>query len=58
MTYEKYVDEVFIEEHNCLGLDMEEIEELIEDSTWEQRHKWLKKIGYVHLQGDYEASQF
>lgn len=55
MTFEQFVDDVFIEHHNCMGLGLDEIEELIEDSTWEQRRKWLKKEGY-NLREDYHAS--
>lgn len=54
-TFEQFVDEVFKEHHNCMGMDAEEIEELIDDSTFDQRRKWLIKEGY-NLRGDYHAS--
>lgn len=56
MTYEQWVDEVFKEHHNCMGMDQEDTQELMDESTWEQRHKWLKKNGYQTMKEDYENS--
>lgn len=41
------VDELFRDHHDCLGLDGEEIEDLIEESDWMDRYNWLKKNGYT-----------
>ena len=46
MKFNRIVEEIFIDHHDCLGLDHQEIEELIEESTFQQRYNWLKKIGY------------
>lgn len=46
MTYEQFVDEVFTDHHDHMGMDEDEILELIEDTTFEQRKKWLKRNGY------------
>lgn len=40
------IDNMFIDHHDDLGLDEQEIEGLMEESTTEQRYKWLKKNGY------------
>lgn len=44
--FKKAVDEQFILCHLDLGLDDEEIEDLMDESTFEQRFKWLKKFGF------------
>lgn len=46
MKFKNIVDEIFIDHHGCLGLNQQEIDELIEESTVKQRSNWLKKIGY------------
>lgn len=55
MTFEEYVTEVFSNHHDSGGMDTEEIQDLIEESTHEQRVKWLKSIGY-DLRKDYHNS--
>lgn len=49
----KIVDEVFKDHHDCLGLDEQEIEDLFEESTFQQRYTWLKKNGY-ELEEEYD----
>ena len=46
------VDELFVLHHLDLGLDEEEIEELMEESTWKQRSRWLEKNGYEEEEND------
>ena len=46
MTYKEHVIDVFIEHHNCMGLDLEEIEELMDGLPFQQLEKWLKQCGY------------
>ncbi len=46
MTYQQWLDDVFTEHHNCVGFSLEEIQDLIEESTPEQRKKWLSRNGY------------
>jgi hypothetical protein len=46
MTYEQYVLEVFRDHHDCMGMDSEEIEDLIEEASISAMEKWLSKIGY------------
>jgi hypothetical protein len=46
MTYEQYVEEVFKDHHDCMGLDSEETEFLMKESTFQQRERWLKRAGY------------
>lgn len=54
MTYQEWINDIFQEHHNCMGMDLDEIQDLIEDSTPEQRKKWLDKNGYdVSLQEYY-----
>jgi uncharacterized protein YcgL (UPF0745 family) len=38
--------ETFIEHHNCMGMDLEEAEDLFNDSELKQVKKWMKKSGY------------
>jgi hypothetical protein len=35
--------ETFIEHHNCMGMDIEEAEDLFNDSELKQVKKWMKK---------------
>jgi hypothetical protein len=46
MTYEEYVLEVFREDQNCLGYDLEEINDIIEEATVSQIEKFLLTKGY------------
>ncbi|MEM5014142.1 hypothetical protein WKH57_25875 [Niallia taxi] len=46
MPKNKFIDQMFIDHHDCMGLDQQEIDDIIEDSTFQQRYNWLKKIGY------------
>ena len=46
MTYKEYVYNVFIDHHLDSGLDTEEIQDIIEDSNFEQIERWLIKNGY------------
>lgn len=46
MKFKDIVDEIFKDHHDCMGLDEQEIDDLIEESTWKQRYNWLKKSGY------------
>jgi ADP-dependent phosphofructokinase/glucokinase len=46
MTYEQYVLDVFAEHHNSMGLDEEEINDIISETPFSQLEKWLIKIGY------------
>lgn len=40
------LDELFTLYHLDMGLADEEIEDLKEESTFEQRYRWLKKFGF------------
>lgn len=53
--YEEFVDDCFAEHHACMGMDWEEIHDLIENSSFKSREKWLKREGY-DLQGDFIAT--
>ena len=46
MTYEEYVIDAFIEHHNCLGMDIEEAEDIVKETPFHKIEKWLTKIGY------------
>lgn len=46
------IDELFTLHHLDLGLDDEEIEDLLEESTTESRFKWLKRNGYEVEEND------
>ncbi|WP_156187460.1 hypothetical protein [Peribacillus loiseleuriae] len=46
MAYQEYVYEVFRDHHDCMGMDEEEISELIEETSFAQIEKWLTKSGY------------
>lgn len=52
MTFEQFVNDTFIEHHNCLGVDLEEAQDLLDESTLRQRIKWLELQGY-DLEADY-----
>lgn len=42
----KIIDELFTLHHSDGGLDEEEINDLIKESTLDEREVWLKKTGY------------
>lgn len=42
----KVAEEIFILHHLDLGLDEEEVEDILQESSWKQREKWLIKNGY------------
>jgi hypothetical protein len=46
MTYEQFVIDVFKEDQNCKGMDMEEIEDIITETPFKQIEKFLTKSGY------------
>lgn len=46
MSYEQFVYEVFRDHHDCLGMDSEEIEDLIEDNDFSAIERFLVKAGY------------
>jgi hypothetical protein len=46
MKYTDYVKDVFIEHHNCMGMDLQEAEDLYNDSDFFALEKWLLKKGY------------
>ena len=46
MTYQEYVRDVFMEHHSAMGMDIEEAEDLFNESSFKQIEKWLSKIGY------------
>jgi uncharacterized protein YcgL (UPF0745 family) len=46
MTYQEYVIDIFKEDQNCMGLDLEEIEDIIQEVTFDKIEKYLTKQGY------------
>lgn len=46
MTYQQYVIDVFIEHHNCMGMDIEEIRDIIKETKFSRIEKWLTRNGY------------
>ena len=48
----KELDELFMLYHLDLGLDDEEIEDIIEETTFEQRKKWMRKNGFEGAEHD------
>lgn len=46
MLYKEYVNDIFVEDQDCRGVSMDEIQDMLEESTFEQREKWLLKQGY------------
>lgn len=46
MSYLEYVLDVFRDHADCIGQDMEEINDIIEESSLHVIEKWLTKIGY------------
>jgi hypothetical protein len=43
----KEIDELFTLHHLDLGVSEEEIEDLIEESSYNQRSRWLERRGYT-----------
>lgn len=56
VTYEQYVTETFKDHHDCMGLGSDEIDDLVEETTHEQRERWLKRQGY-DLDGMWEVDK-
>lgn len=50
MNYEQYVLDVFRENESAMGQSSEEIEDNIEEATFNQIEKYLKKLGYDLLE--------
>lgn len=48
--YQCYVLEVFKEDHAAKGMDLEEIEDIIQESDFSQIERWLKRQGYELLE--------
>jgi hypothetical protein len=48
------VDELFVLHHQDLSLSDEEIDDLIEESSWQQRARWLDARGYSTEEGDHD----
>jgi hypothetical protein len=46
MTYEQYVLEVFRDHNDCIGVSVEETDDLINESTFAKIERWLIKQGY------------
>ena len=54
MTYHEYVLSVFIDHQDCKGLPDEEIQDLIEESSFSRIENYLLNSGY-NLSSMYEA---
>lgn len=46
MNYQLKVIDIFAEHHNCMGMDEEEIRDLILETSFNRIEKWLTAIGY------------
>jgi hypothetical protein len=46
MSYEQYVLEVFADDQDCMGMDSEEITDIIQETPFNQIEKYLTKKGY------------
>lgn len=46
MTYQEYVKDVFTEHHSAMGMDEEEIKDLLGENNFSQIERWLQKVGY------------
>jgi hypothetical protein len=46
MTYQEYVLDVFIEDQSAMGMDTEEIQDIIQEYPFIKIEKWLIKKGY------------
>ncbi|MCE4051876.1 hypothetical protein [Bacillus sp. Au-Bac7] len=44
MKFNSVIDEMFFDHHDDMGLGEDEILDLIEDSTIEQRTKWINRL--------------
>jgi hypothetical protein len=46
MTYQERVLDVFTEHHSCMGMDQEEIQDIISETPFNKIKKWLDRNGY------------
>lgn len=46
MTYEQYLLDIFRDDHDCKGMDIEEINDIIEETPFNQIEKYLINQGY------------
>lgn len=46
MGYQEYVLEVFRDHHDCIGASSEEIDDMINETSFEAIEKWLQQSGY------------
>jgi hypothetical protein len=46
MTYEQYVIDTFRDDQDCMGMDSEEITDIIQETPFKQLEKYLTKKGY------------
>jgi hypothetical protein len=46
MTYQEYVYDVFAEDQSAMGLDNEEIKDIIQETPFSKIEKWLTRKGY------------
>jgi hypothetical protein len=53
MEYTDYVKEVFLDHHDCMGMDAEEAQDLWEENSFKRIENWLYKVGY-DLKTNYE----
>lgn len=44
--YQVKVLDIFAEHHNCLGMDQDEIQDMIAETPFASIEKWLQVIGY------------
>lgn len=52
MNYQKYVQDVFLEHQNCMGVDLQEAQDQLEENSFKRIENWLYKVGY-DLKTDY-----
>ena len=46
MTYEEFAIDIFIEDQNCKGMDIEEIKDIITETPFAKIEKFLINAGY------------
>lgn len=46
MKYQEYVIEVFRDHHDCIGVSSEEIDDMINETSFDVIEKWLQQSGY------------
>lgn len=46
MNFYEYVKDIFVEHHNCMGMSVEESNDLFNENNFNKICKWLTKIGY------------